>query len=320
MSIISFDTDSFRPQDRFDHWCEVRARNLFGVTIDLERDRRADFHGRFSAFAVGEATFAEMKASSYRLSRTKADIARIASDSLYISNQIRGTGWLDVGRDRVHVMPDNGFGISYSDMPYTATPERSDGFHYRALKIPLSAYKDLVGDARNLTPEPMLKSLRLTTLIAAAFTALAEAGPQPTDDSSAVRHLAQLALLARGRITPGLPESRAALRFGFYHATRDLIGRNLHRPDLSPAMIAGALSISVRQVHLLFEPTGSSFARTVMALRLARAKQLLTSDIDQPVSGIAFACGFDSLATFYRAFRQAFDMTPSDLRFGSHTG
>jgi len=31
MSIISFDTDSFRPQDRFDHWCEVRAKNLFGA-------------------------------------------------------------------------------------------------------------------------------------------------------------------------------------------------------------------------------------------------------------------------------------------------
>lgn len=318
--MISFDTESFRPHERFDHWCEVRAKNLFGVTIELKRDRRADFHGRFSAFAIGNATFAEMKASSYRVSRTKADIARIASDSLYISNQIRGTGWLDVGRDRVHVMPDNGFGISYSDLPYTATPERSDGFHYRALKIPLASYHDLVGEARDLTPEPMLKAVRLTTLIAASFTALAEGGPrQSADADDAIKHLAQLALLARGRITPGLPQSRAALRFGFYHATRDQIRRNLHRPDLSPTMVAAALSISVRQLHLLFEPSGSSFARTVMALRLDKARHLLTADIDQPVSGIAFACGFDSLATFYRAFRQTFDMTPGDLRFGTQT-
>ncbi|WP_315831465.1 helix-turn-helix transcriptional regulator [Bradyrhizobium prioriisuperbiae] len=314
--MISFNTDSLRPHERFDHWCEVRGKSLFGVTIELERERRPDFQGRFSAFNIGEATFAEMKASSYRVSRTRADIARVTSNSLYISHQIRGTGWLDVGRDRVHVMPNNGFGISHSDMTFIGTPEFSDGFHYRALKIPLSGDKDLSDNARDLAPAPLFKTDRLTTLISASFTALADAGPKPTDDGDAVRHLTQLALLVRGRVTSGMPESRAALRFGFYHATRDLIRRNLHRPDLSPAMVADALTISVRQLHLLFEPTGTSFARTVMTLRLEKAKQLLTADAGQPVSGIAFACGFDSLATFYRAFRQAFGMTPGDLRFG----
>ncbi|MDZ4367905.1 MAG: AraC family transcriptional regulator, partial [Afipia sp.] len=65
--MISFSTDDLRPQDRFDHWCEVRGKNLFGVTIELERERRADFHGRFSAVTIGNATLAEMSASSYRV-------------------------------------------------------------------------------------------------------------------------------------------------------------------------------------------------------------------------------------------------------------
>ncbi|MBP1292148.1 hypothetical protein ACVL91_005535 [Bradyrhizobium elkanii] len=44
--MLTFTTDALRPQDRFEHWCEVRGKSLFGVTIELERDKRADFRGR----------------------------------------------------------------------------------------------------------------------------------------------------------------------------------------------------------------------------------------------------------------------------------
>src|SRR3954466_3180412 len=47
--MISFDTDGLKPAERFDHWCEVRAKELFGVTIEVPRERRPDCHGRFSA-------------------------------------------------------------------------------------------------------------------------------------------------------------------------------------------------------------------------------------------------------------------------------
>jgi hypothetical protein len=87
--MLSFSTDDLRPQDRFDHWCEVRGKSLFGVTIELEREKRAAFHGRFSAAAIGKAVFAEMTASSYRVGRTAADIARVSSNSLSIGYQIR---------------------------------------------------------------------------------------------------------------------------------------------------------------------------------------------------------------------------------------
>lgn len=51
--MLTFSTEDLRPQDRFDHWCEVRGKSLFGVTIELERERRADFHGQFSAIPIG---------------------------------------------------------------------------------------------------------------------------------------------------------------------------------------------------------------------------------------------------------------------------
>lgn len=312
--MLTFSTDDLRPQDRFDHWCEVRGKSLFGVTIELERERRASFQGRFSAMQIGNAVLAEMKASSYRVSRTPADIARVNSNSLSIGYQIHGPGRMDIGRGRIQRVGEGDYTISHSEQPFTATPEHTNGFHYRTLKIPLSS--DIVLDARahDLAPVTVQSNTRLTRLIAAMFAGLTDPQdvvPSPEDD---VRHLARLALLSRQRLAPGLAESRAALRAGHLHAARFIMKRDLHRPDLTPAMVGAELAISLRQVHVLFEPTGLSFARTLTAMRLKETRRQLEAMPARPVADIAYACGFDSLATFYRVFRSTFGMTPSDIR------
>jgi len=315
--MISFSTDDLRPQDRFDHWCEVRGKSLFGVTIELERERRANFHGRFSAVAIGNAVVAEMTASSYRVSRTPADIARVAGNSISIGLQVRGPGHMNTGRGRVHRVREGDLTLSHSDLPFAATPERSDGFHFRTLKIPLAG--DIVLDARahDIAPGTLAPDERLTRLIAAMFTALTERQDQTAAAPEDVQHIARLAMLARQRLPLGLPESRAALRAGYLHAARAIMKRNLHRPDLTPAAVANELAISLRQVHVLFEPTGFSFARTLTAMRLKEARQRLETMPARSVADIAYASGFDSIATFYRVFRATFGMTPGDVRMTS---
>jgi transcriptional regulator GlxA family with amidase domain len=76
----------------------------------------------------------------------------------------------------------------------------------------------------------------------------------------------------------------------------------------------------VRQLHLLFEPTDKSFSRTLLALRLVEARRQLESVPHLTVTEIGLACGFDSLATFYRTFRQAYGMAPGDARTEQTSG
>jgi AraC-like DNA-binding protein len=312
--MLTFSTDDLPAKDRFDHWVEERGKQLFGVTIELERAKRLDFKGHFSAVSIGGATFAEMHASTYHVSRTRADIARLASDSLCIAEQVRGPGWMDIGQGRIRAITNSTLVVSHSDMPYAAIPTRTDGFHFRALKIPLAGRESLAEGARNLEHEPLAAGLWLTKLIAAGFAALVEHGPRISNPEAAVANLGQLALLARGRAMPGSPESRAALRFGQFHAARQILAQNLYRPDLSPTQVAGLLGVSVRQIHLLFEASGESFSRTLTTQRLAEAHRQLRQDTKRPVADIAFACGFESLATFYRVFRRAYGLSPSDVR------
>ena len=309
--MLSFSTDDIRPQDRFDHWCEVRGKSLFGVTIELEREKRASFQGRFSATPIGNAVLAEMTASSYRVSRTPADIARVSSDSLSIGLQIRGPGWMKIKGDRVHLVREGDVTISHSNMMFAGTPERSDGFDFRTLKIPLTNDLALGARTHDLFPEPLMQGARLTRLIKSTLSALEH---DPFQASGEIESIARLALIARGRLAQGSPEGRAALRAGFLHAAREIMIRDLHRPDLTSASVAAELAISLRQVHVLFEPTGLSFARTLTAMRLKEARRLLGLTPARQVADIAYACGFDSIATFYRVFRSAYGMTPGDVR------
>ncbi len=65
-------------------------------------------------------------------------------------------------------------------------------------------------------------------------------------------------------------------------AVRQFIEDNLHRDNLTPAAVAQALGISLRQLHMLFEPTGQSFSRYLLTRRLEAARAELASHPDPP--------------------------------------
>jgi AraC-like DNA-binding protein len=316
--MLQFSTDDLRPHERFDHWCEVRARNVFGVTIAIDPDKRLAFSGRMKAFALPGANVARMRASSYRVQRSWQDVERLPSDSLCLYQQVGGGGWFEAAapgkRARQFVVTPGALATSNSDLPYLTAPTTYEGFNLRLIKIPLTGDPQIAQAARDLPADLVEARHPLAPLLAASFDALAEYGSETGANAQNVRDLAWLILLARGRVTRGLPEARAAVRTGYRHAAQRAIRTSFRRADLTPAVLGAMLGISVRQVHLLFEPTGSTFARTLSDARLAEARRLLLASPSRAVSDIAANCGFDSLATFYRLFRAAYDMTPTDLR------
>ena len=80
--------------------------------------------------------------------------------------------------------------------------------------------------------------------------------------------------------------------------------------------VASVLGISVRALHLLFEPSASSFARHVMRRRVEECRIALSGPFGhrRSVAEIAFGWGFNSLPTFYRAFQRELGMAPGEVR------
>ncbi len=292
----------------------MRGKSLFGVTIELARDRRHSFKGSFQARALAGAVVTEMRASSYRVNRTEADIARIAGDSLCIGLQVRGSGFLHAGRDRVHNVGGGDIAINYSDLPYDAIPGGEADFHYKMLKIPVNDEVMLGRPADDLFATRYAENTAISRPFRALFDALNADHHRLGDPARDVAHIARLAMAVRGRLSPAMPEVRAALRTGLCYAAQEIMMRKKARQDLAPAVVARELGISLRQLHVIFEGAELSFSRTLSTMRIEEAKRLLLAFPALPVTQIAYGCGFDSLATFYRVFASTYGMTPGEAR------
>lgn len=95
-----------------------------------------------------------------------------------------------------------------------------------------------------------------------------------------------------------------------------VIDERLADPLLSPRRVAAECGISPRTLHALFAQSGVSFATYVTHGRLAEARERLkdAATVERPISEIAFALGFNSLATFYRVYRARYGEAPGDTR------
>ncbi len=88
--------------------------------------------------------------------------------------------------------------------------------------------------------------------------------------------------------------------------------RSTELPELGE--LAQAAHLSPFHFHRVYRAlTGETIGRTVARLRLLRALQLL-SDPGLAVADAALAVGYETPQAFARAFRQAFDASPSELR------
>jgi AraC-like DNA-binding protein len=231
-------------------------------------------------------------------------------------------GWFDTLREEFTVERGT-FATSYSDLKYRTAPTGTDGFRLRILKIPLAEIAPSSNGVHDLVAKPFDDDLAIGPLLQSCFTDLVDAAGSldAPEASRLVDALAHLALIGRGVVGLGSKAAIQALRVGRLSAAQRLVAHHLSNPNLSPAFVADRLGVSVRHLHELFETTEKSFSQTVTALRLEASRGLLISAPQRSISDVAFACGFESLATFYRAFRATQGTTPGDFRaqraFGS---
>ena len=312
----SWSTEQVAPKDRFDYWREVRAKGLFGATAELEREQRPQFVGEFGLRKIGSAGFVELRASPYHIERSATDIANSPGDSLCIYQQLGGGGWFRVNGTDDFTVTTGGFATSYSDLPYHTVPLDARGYDLRILKVPMADLALPKNGLHDLTPKPFGNLAFLTPLLESCFSDLTETGNG--SDSLAARALVQtltrLTLVERGIVSPNSRIAQYAVRAGRLSLARRLMASHLAQPQMSPAFVATLLGISVRHLHVLFEEASMSFSHTVTALRIERSRRLLREAPTMTVAAIAYASGFDSLATFYRVFRAVEGITPGDFR------
>ena len=267
------------------------------------------------------AVLLDIKSGLERIQRTAADVAKDKTEAFFIRRFRRPAIWRIAGGsmpvDLIHEPGD--FCVSSTEWRFDAESKGPASFDMRV--IPQAALSPLLAGGRLVRPFRLPGASPLGSLLGAAMDAAKAQAPLLADElgEAVLRNLCGLVTLACGASDEGAEWGRDSLRSAQLAAVKRHVDLHLADPGLTPASAAAALGISARQLHRLFEPSGSTFARYVLRQRLLRCRDTIAgaTGTGRSVVDIAFGWGFNSMATFYRAFVSEFGSPPAVMRAAS---
>ena len=316
---VEFSTDDLSPRDRVQFWCDYFAKQAHSITPGEIPDP-GTFHAEARGPVAGEFALLDITAGFERVQRTAADVARDKTEAFFIRRFLRPVIWRAAPRstpvDLIHEPGD--FCVSSTEWRFDA--ESKGAASFGMLVIPRAALSPLLAGGRLACPFRLPGASPLGSLLGAAMDAAKAQAPLLSDElgEAVLRNLCGLVALACGASDEGTEQGRDSLQSAQLAAVKRYIELHLADPGLTPASAAATLGISVRQLHRLFEPS-ESFARYVLRQRLLRCRDTIggATGTGRSVVDIAFGWGFNSMATFYRAFVSEFGSPPAMLRAAS---
>ncbi|MFI9246417.1 helix-turn-helix domain-containing protein [Streptomyces sp. NPDC053086] len=176
------------------------------------------------------------------------------------------------------------------------------------LVLPPGELKPLVGNRAITGPADSAEMRLLTALTNMIHITVADLGPAGV--AAAHGSLIELAkAVAKGRFDDVEPRLAPALA----QAAKDLADRRLADPELSPAMLARELNVSVRTLHRAFAAVGEQVTTYIRHRRLHEARLALTAPSGRlSISELAAHWQFADGSHFTRAFKKHYGQTPTE--------
>lgn len=315
--VLDWSTDDVPPRDRITFWCDFFAQQAHRFT-PCDIPDPATFRAKAQGESGSGFALLEIESGLKHIRRTASDVARDTAEAFFVRRYHHKVIWKAGPRgtpvDLRHEAGD--FCVSGTEWEFDAEAKQAVAF--ALLVIPQSVLSPLLAGGRLARPFRVRADSSLGSLLG---TALAAASAQvallpPPLSIAVLRNLAGLVALVCGASDEGQEVGRHSVQAARLDAVKQHIKVHLADPALSPASVAAALGISVRQLHLLFEPTGTTFGQYVLRQRLLQCRDGIAgaTGTTRKVVDIAFGWGFNSMATFYRAFAAEFGTAPSALR------
>lgn len=315
-SAFCWSTDEAGQAERFDYWREAIGAAVDPMSPELERCNRETFSASVSGWHLGDAALMEIRATPHRTRRAPHDIAHRSGDYLFLYRQ-RAKAWFGFDYQDNFVTQPGALCFGDADRAFATAPKDGADFHHCVLKLPRRMFLSVLARPYDIKTRVISAPSGIGALTAAHFDAFAAQAPHlsPEHQDVALQNLIRLTAAAYGHDILD-HDPRQAVRAAQLQAAKEVIEESLVRADLTPRVVAEKLGISVRLLHRLFEQNGTSVSRYILSRRLDLARTRLESPVHrhQTVLTIALDCGFDSVATFYRAFKQAFGIAPAECR------
>ena len=303
---------------RLDSWSEILAATHLAFEVHATDRTPADFRGSVTRRPIGDLMLVDCAASPFLGHRSRAVMSPKAKHEDILGFQIvcKGVETVSEGARGLALSPGD---VVLWDGQQPTDVEIVEAFHKRTLLFPRDRVLAVCPRLAELRALPPLDDNGPARLLVRYMNALALEQPKLAAAAGVAAANAALELL-RAAVEPCVPTSRAAAREAMRAEIRRYARTHLQDPELGPASIARAYSISVRALHALFEDVDASVAGLVRTERLARCLEDLQRPNGGSVTDIAFRWGFCDAAHFSRVFKRAFGVTPSDVRHAAQRG
>ncbi|HEX6444402.1 MAG TPA: helix-turn-helix domain-containing protein [Streptosporangiales bacterium] len=295
------------------YWQHVVGDNV--VPMEMRYADRLGFRSRMTVRELGDVTVIEVAESSGMAVRTPAHVRRSAPDMYQLMLQRSGTAVVEREGSQVRVEPGClRLGDAYRPFRSVHSDQREVILAFPRALLPLRSR-----DTRVLVGRPIPGDRGAAALLAEFVRRL----PVTADEEDEVQR-SRLGTVALDLVSVVLagetgrdPEAFAAAeRRTLMARVEAFVESRLHDPALSPAVIAAAHHVSVRQLYKVFETRGYSVARFVRLRRLERCRRDLADPAlaSRPAYAIGLAWGFTDPAHFTRSFREEYGVPPGEYR------
>jgi AraC-like DNA-binding protein len=298
-------TDSIPQSERFSFWRETICNTIFSISPKAPCEH---FSARVRVHSCGSLRFAMCQSTSYEIIRTQRDINRAPADYYTVYLQMQGQTFINQC-DEIAAMDRNDIVLSDCRRPYRASLS-NDGLRAVAVlpRPMINSRAPWLGERplHKIPPTSQYLDLARRHMLQLMSEKLNEC-----ETNLLTENLCNLLALASA---PDIPPSRLRTEL----QTAALLAfckQNLHRPELSPKLVAAHFGISLRTLHGRFENLGKTFGRWLLEMRLDSCSRALKDPSQHRyISELAYNCGFNDLSHFNKAFRNRFEMSPTEWR------
>jgi AraC-like DNA-binding protein len=305
--------DQLCEADRFAYWREQWCEGTVGVTGELARNERQSFYARATTWTAPHVIRLRCETGPFQVSRGLREINRRSwQEWIWLHQEMsEGATFRHAGNE--FIMRQGDLLVTDPTIPFSGRPQSSHD--YCRWLLPRAWIEPHLPSSRRPLSVGLSGSHGVNGLIGTYLHALDDAVDE-LDDAELPRVIDNFCRLLALACGGAAGDQRGAIRAVKLRQAKDYTARHLSESDLTPAAVAAAMRISVRQLHLLFEPTGTSFAQYVLTRRLEECHAILESPSSRArsVTDIAYAWGFNNLASFYRAFRRRYGISPGEFR------
>lgn len=309
--VTRFDLDSLPEDARFQTWKESISV-IFDVSL-FPNDPWQSFSSRLTTCHFGSQLLSNAVSCRQQFTRTPKLIAQDGVDHFLVQLYRRGRNIGFCGGKPINARPGDVFLLDLGQSLET----RVDDFDNLTLVVPRALLCRHLPNPERLHGRLLPRESALAKLLGEHLSSLWKNALQTTVEDAQAISEGVTALVAAyfGQLT--VPENLPEVQAATAAAIRQYIARHFADPNLTPDSLATRFHVSRAQVYRLFSPFGG-VAHYVRQQRL----KWCFSELSQPcnrhrrIIDIALAAGFNDEAHFSRLFRQAFGVSPSEVRQG----